>query len=54
MPDDGRQIVTYTARDLQEMPVAEALEIWTPNLAGALPDHIPLERFNKSSSLPSR
>jgi phage RecT family recombinase len=47
MPDDGRQIVEYSPQQLQNLPFTEALEYWTPNLSGGLPDHIPVERFKR-------
>ena len=34
-------------RDLQTMPLTEALEVYMPSLAEALPDHIPLQRFKR-------
>jgi phage RecT family recombinase len=47
MPDDGRQIVRVTNQELQTMRFDEALEHYIPDLATALPDHIPLERFKR-------
>jgi recombinational DNA repair protein RecT len=47
MPDDGRQIVEFSPQQLQAMPFNQALEYWVPNLAGGLPDHIPVERFKR-------
>src|SRR6266576_596011 len=47
MPDDGRQIVKVTNQELQDMRFDDALEVWSPNLATALPDHIPLDRFRR-------
>lgn len=46
MADGGNQ-VTLSNRELQDLPFTEALDKWEPNLAAALPDHIPLERFKR-------
>ncbi len=47
MPDDGRQIAKVTNQDLQALPFDQAFEVWSPNIATALPDHIPLDRFRR-------
>ncbi len=47
MPDDARQIAKVTNQDLQALPFDQALEVWSPNIATALPDHIPLDRFRR-------
>lgn len=47
MPDDGRQIAKMTNQDLQALPFDQAFEVWSPNIATALPDHIPLDRFRR-------
>ncbi len=47
MPAASREVVKYSAEELQTMSFVEALDVWTPNLANSLPDHIPLERFKR-------
>ena len=43
MPDGNN-----TGRDLATLPLAEAIEAYTPQFADALPDNIPLQRFKRT------
>ncbi len=47
MPDDVSLPTRASNRDLQTMSFEEALEVYTPSLVDALPDHIPPQRFKR-------
>jgi|SRR5215472_1300203 len=48
MSEPKNEIVRVGNRDLETMPVAEAIEAYSPRFAEALPDNIPLQRFKRT------
>jgi phage RecT family recombinase len=47
MPDQSREVAAAN-RDLATLPLAEAIDAYTPSFAAELPSHIPVERFKRT------
>jgi phage RecT family recombinase len=47
MPDGNNHLVTTSAHDLATMPFEQAIDVYTPNFAAALPEHISVDHFKR-------